>query len=730
MNPHIQMLLNQAIQEFQGGNLEKASILLKKILQVNPKNLPSLNILGLIEGVQGNFSESAELLSRAVKLDPKNSSTQFNLAKALSDSGDDAKAIQYHKKAVELSPERPEIWLNFGKSVFNLGDYKKAIQIYERVLAIKPDYVDAIVNKGAALKELGFFEEAVEFANQAIALNLNLAEAWVNKGVALKELKLIDEANSCYERAVELNPELANAWLNRGNLLRSVKKYSEAINSYDEALRLSPGVAEFWLNKGITLKELRRYSEALSHYEKALSLSPRMKWLFGDYCLLKMTACVWTRYSEGVAFLKEKILQGEKVTDPFPPLSLIDNPSIHKAASIIYAKDKYPQNLKLGPIPKRLKQEKIRIGYFSPDFCSHPVSFLTVELFELHDRSQFEIFAFSLRKGDVMDGMRKRLLSAFDHFIDVDTKQDVEIAQLARELNIDIAIDLAGFTQDSRLGIFAFKAAPIQINWLGYPGTLGAEYVDFILADRIVIPEMNQKFYSEKVAYLPNSYIVDDSKRIPSNRNFTRQECGLPEHAFVFCCFNNAHKFNETVLDGWSRILITVKNSVLWIPENNEEFKENIIRELEKRDVHKDKIIFAKKIDSMGDHLARYTLADLFLDTYPYNAHTTALDSLKAGVPVITFAGESFASRVAASLLKTLDLPELIANSQAEYEALAIRLAGNPIELGEIKLKLANNRFTTPLFDTPLFTKHLEDLYIKILERYRLGLPPDHIAIA
>jgi predicted O-linked N-acetylglucosamine transferase (SPINDLY family) len=422
-------------------------------------------------------------------------------------------------------------------------------------------------------------------------------------------------------------------------------------------------------------------------------------------------------------------MANEKVSQALSLLALSDDALLHKKCSEIFAQAKYPANPTLGFIPKLSKKEKIRIAYFSPDFRNHPVSLLTAELFEVHDRDRFEVFAFSLQKAPIGDETNLRLRKGFDRFIDVDEMSDQEIAQFARELEIDIAIDLAGPTQYSRTGIFSYRAAPIQVNWLGYPGTIGADFIDYIVADKIIIPESHQQFYAEKIVYLPNTYMVDDSKRTASIRVFTREEFSLPKNAFVFCCFNNDYKFNPQVLDSWSRILLTVKNSVIWISENNEYFRSNIVAEFESRGIDHDRIIFAQRVEMMADHLSRYALADLFLDTHPYNAHTTALDSLKAGVPVLTLMGQSFASRVAASLLNAIGLPELITNTQEEYEALAIDLAMNPQKLTDIKLKLAKNRLTAPLFDTPLFTKNLEAAYIKMIERYQVDSKPDHLFI-
>jgi len=655
-------MLQQAIQAFQGGNFDSADSILKRVLQVDSKNLPALHILGLIKVSQSNYKEAADYLARAARIHPNDASIQYNLAKALSDSGNDKDALAHHKKAVALAPNNPEAWLSYGKTASNLGRYEDALVWYGNALNLKPDYAEALINKGATLKELKRYEEAIAFAEQALAINPNLAEAWANKGVALKDLM--------------------------------------------------------------------RYDEAIVHFDRALNLKPDIDWVWGDLLHTKMKICDWVGLTESVEGISKKVMVNEKVSQALSLLALSDDAFLHKKCSETYARAKYPSIPTLGRIPKLPKKEKIRIAYFSPDFRNHPVSFLTSELFEIHDRGKFEVFAFSLQKAHIGDETNLRLRKGFDRFIDADDMSDQQIAQLARELEIDIAIDLAGPTQYSRTGIFSYRAAPIQVNWLGYPGTIGAEYIDYIVADKIIIPEPHQQFYAEKVVYLPNTYMVDDSKRIPSTREFTREEFGLPQNAFVFCCFNNDYKFNPQVLDNWSRILLAAKNSVIWISENNKHFRANIATEFESRGIDSNRIFFAQRVEIMADHLSRYALADLFLDTHPYNAHTTALDSLKAGIPVLTLMGQSFASRVAASLLNAIGLPELIANTQEEYAALAIELAMNPQKLKDIKLKLVRNQLTTPLFDTPLFTKKLEAAYIKMMERYQVDSQPDHMFIA
>jgi protein O-GlcNAc transferase len=760
MNPQLQSMLQQAIQAFQNGNYDSADLILKRVLQVDLKNLPALHILGLIKASQANYKEAADFLGRAARIHPNDASIQYNLAKALTDSGNNKDALIHHKKAVALAPNNPEAWLSYGRTASNLARYEDALGFYNKALSLKSDYAEALLNKGATLKELKRYEDAVAFAEQALAINPYLAEAWSNKGGALKELKRFDEAIAHYDKALSLKPDYAEAWTNKGVTLHELKRYDEAIAHYDKALSLKPDYAEgwsnkgatlhdlkrfdeaiahydkalslkpdyaeAWTNKGVTLHELKRYDEAIAHYDKALSLKPDIDWVSGDLLHIKMKICSWSGLAESLEDISQKVAANEKVAQPFPLLALNDDALLHKKSAEIYIQSRYPFSPALEPIFKRSQTQKIRVGYFSADFKNHPVAFLIAELFELHDRSQFEIYGFSLVKA--ADGMSSRLQLAFDHSIETQGMSDIEIAQLSRVLNIDIAVDLTGFTQDARTGIFSHRAAPIQLNYLGYPGTLGADYMDYIIADRSLIPLESQSCYSEKVVYLPNSYQVNDRKRLISDRQFTRKELGLPENGFVFCCFNNNFKILPTTFEGWMRILRAVEGSVLWLLQDNSWAVENLKKEAEKQGVAPDRLVFAERLP-LPEHLARHRQADLFLDTFPYNAHTTTSDALWAGLPVLTLMGRSFASRVAASLLNAIGLPELITFTQKEYEALAIELATNPKILVDIKLKLARNRLNAPLFDTPLFTKNLEAAYIKMMEQYQADLQPDHIAI-
>ena len=726
MDIQLQLMLKQAIEAFQAQKFDNATLFLKKILQVDSKNLPALHILGLVKASQSNYKEAADYLTRAARIEPNDASIQYNLAKALTDSGNDKGALIHHEKAISLAPNNPEAWLSYGKTTSNLGRYDDALVCYGNALNLKPGYADALLNKGATLKELKRYDEAITFAEQALAINPNLTQAWSNKGGALKELKRYEEAIACYDKALSLQPDYHEALTNKGVSLHELKRYDEAIACYDKALSLQPDYHEALTNKGATLKELKRYEEAIACYGKALNLSPNIDWIYGDLVDVKLKICNWLDLTTLLEIISKKVIANEKTLQPFSLLTLTDDALLHKKSSEIATKSRYPFTSILGDIPKHPKREKIRVGYFSADLKNHPVAFLMAELFEIHDRGKFEIFAFSLVRA--CDSMSMRLKKAFDHFIDVDGMSDVAVAKLARDYSIDIAVDLSGFTKDARTGIFSYCAAPIQVNYLGYPGTMGTNYIDYIIADKTLIPLESQSYYSEKAVYLPNSYQVNYRNRLISDRKFTRQELGLPEEGFVFCCFNNNFKILPSTFDSWMRILKAVEGSVLWLLQDNPQAVENLKKEAHKKGIDMRRLVFADRAP-LSEHLARHRSADLFIDTLPYNAHTTASDALWTGLPVLTLQGHSFTSRVASSLLNAIELPELITYTQEAYEALAIELAKNREKLASIKQKLENNRLTTPLFDTPLFTRNLEAAYIEMMERYWLDLKPDHIAI-
>ena len=586
--------------------------------------------------------------------------------------------------------------------------------------------IEALYYLGSIQLERGLFGQAIETFKKSIFKGGEFFEALHDLATAQAQIGDLNSALNNYQKCLRFQSLSHELFYNIARIFDDLKRYEEAIANYDKALSIKPDFAAAWSNKGTTLNDLNRYDEAIAHLNKALSLKPDIDWIAGDLLHTKMKICSWSGFAESLENISKKVMANEKVAGPFSLLALNDNCLLHKKSSEIYASNKYPKNLALGLIPKRPSQEKVRIGYFSGDFRNHAVSFLTAELYELHDRNKFEVIAFSFGVDDKSE-MCSRLSKAFDRFFDVSGISDLEIAKLARELQIDVAVDLGGYTKDSRTGIFSFRAAPIQASYIGYLGTMGSEYYDYLLADKTIIPDELQKFYSEKIVYLP-SYQANDRKRIISERRFTRAELGLPETGFVFCCFNNNYKMLPSIFDSWMRILNTVEGSVLFLYAENEWAKANLIEEAGLRGIDSTRLVFGGRIPT-EEYLARYRVCDLFLDTFPYNAGTTASDALWVGLPVLTLMGQSFASRVAASLLKAIGLPELITNSQEQYETLAIELARNPHKLEDVKLRLDHNRLTTLLFDTPLFTKNIEAAYIQMYERYRADLVPEHITI-
>ena len=686
-------LLQEATQNIKRNNLVEAKVLLLKILDTEPRNFDALNIIGVITGKENNHIEAINFFKKAQKIRPDNNLVNFNLAKAFSESGNELEAIKYYEIAIRLDKNHLGSYLNFGKSLYQLERYEEALSNYDQVIKLKPDY----------------------------------AEAYYNKGNTLKNLKRYDEALYNYDRALKLKPDYFEVYNNKALTLNYLKRYDEALSHYDQAIKIKPDFAEAYNGKGNSLIELKRYEEALFNYDHAIKLKPDYEYLSGMLLHTKMFMCNWQNFKVNVKSLSLQINENKKSSLCLPVLALTDSPLIHRKSSEIWANDKYPFSSLFGPIFKSRHRDKIKIGYYSPDFREHPVANVLAELLELHDKNQFELFGFYFGPPD-SSKIHKRVSSAFNHFIDVGLKSDKDITLMSREIGIDIAVDLTGFTASARTDIFSHRAAPIQVNYLGYPGTIGAEYIDYIIADPIIIPTERQQYYSEKVVYLPNSYLVYDTQRSMPNRVFTKDELGLPKDSFVFCCFNNNYKITPNTFDGWVRILKAVKGSVLWLLEDNPIAASNLRKEAQFRGLDPNRLVFAKRMDP-SEYLARNYVADLFIDTFPYNAHATATDALWTGLPILTYMGESFASRVAASLLNAIELSELIATTQEQYEARAIDLATNPEKLKAIKYKLERNRLTTALFDTPRFTKHIQAAYKQMYERYQADLQPNNIYI-
>lgn len=482
------------------------------------------------------------------------------------------------------------------------------------------------------------------------------------------------------------------------------------------------------MNRGNAQNELGQHAQAAESFDRAIALAPDIPYLLGTRLHVNMQMCDWGHYQERLATVLAAVKNDQPASLPFPLLALTPDPAIQQQAASSWIRTTHPSPKQVQPFAKRPSKDRLRIGYFSADFRQHPVAQLIAGLFEAHDRSKFEIYAFSSGP-DTGDEMRLRLEQGFEHFIDVKAETDAQVIARARALELDIAVDLSGLTTGCRPSIFAARVAPIQINYLGHPGTMGAPYMDYVLADTTIITPESEPYFSEKAIYLPHSYQPNDRRRAVSSHVFTRAEVGLPTDAFVFCCFNNNFKITPETFDHWMSILRAVPGSVLWLLKASAHTEENLRREAINRGVRADRLFFAPKLP-MDQHLARQKCADLFLDTLPYNAHTTTSDALWVGLPVLTCMGEAFASRVAASLLRAIDLPELITLDGQAFEARAIELATNPSQLKVLRDRLAVNRLQAPLFDIERLARSIESAYEQVHARRQAGQPLAALCIA
>lgn len=622
------------------------------------------------------------------KPSPQAAAEVFARAQAHHAQGRWAQAQPLYEQLIQDFPSQPEAHLCLGNLFADMRQPAKALACYDRVIGIAPQSAAAYFNRANALKSMRRFEEAV----------------------------------ADFRKAIALQPDYAQAYNNLGNAFDSLGGPNDALECYDRALPLLPQSAVIHANRAASLKELRRLDEALASFETAFALGPNQEFLLGNLLSVKMQLCDWAMLPEALHAYRMLIQGGKRVALPFQALTLTDDPALNKQASQIYTQAKHPARAIDLPLPKPAAGAKIRLGYYSSEFRNHAAAYLMTELFELHDRSRFEVIAFSFGP-DVQDEMRQRLRKGFDQFHDVDRLSDIDVVRLSRQMGIDIAIDLKGYTQDARPDLFAYRCAPVQVSYMGFPGTLGSDYIDYLIADHTVIAPEDHIHYTEKVVCMPQSYQVNDSKRWISERQFTRDELRLPADAFVFCCFNNSHKIMPATFESWIRILKSVPGSVLWLLDENPTATKNLSSEAQALGLAPERLVFAPRI-ALTDYLARYRAADLFLDTLPYNAHTTASDALWAGLPVLTNMGRTFAARVAASLLRALDLPELITESSAAFEAAAIALARDSKTLAKIRAKLAQQRSSSSLFDAEIFARHLEDAYAVMQARHIAGLPP------
>jgi predicted O-linked N-acetylglucosamine transferase (SPINDLY family) len=719
--------LRHASQLHGQGRLLEAERLYREVLAVAPSDTNALHFLGLIESQLGNREAGLALIERAIEAAPGNTGALYNRAIILGEIGRLDEALAGYGKVLALLPGDPAVLNNRGAILAALKRYDEALADYESALARDPRNAGLLNNRGNALLALERYGDALQSYDAALSANPRHADALFGRANALRSLNRIDEALADYERSLALDSTRAEAHANRAQLLLSRKRHAEALAAYDAALALNPGLASAHERRAGILFELKRGEEALSAYDSAFAIDPDLPYLEGARFLTKMYLCDWSNVATERARLIDHVREGKPAANPFAFLSAGLSPADELLCARVYAQRQYPPREPMW-CGERYNHRKTRLGYVSGEFREQATAYLAAGLFECHDRDAFELHAFSTGRDD-KSPMRARIGAAFDSFSDMAGADDRDIAAAIRRAEIDILVNLNGFFGEERTGVAAFRPAPLQVNYLGYPGTMGAPYMDYIVADRIVIPDDQRAFYSESVIWLPDCYQANDRKKPRQRSPRPRSAFGLPESGFVFASFNNAYKITPEVFDIWMHLLRAVEGSVLWQLQLDAAASRNLCAEAAKRGVDPKRIVFAPFV-KQDEHLARIGHADLFLDTLPVNAHTTASDALWCGVPVLTAMGATFAGRVAASLLAVIGLDELIAPSLAEYERLALSMARDPGQLRSLKEKLAKNRDTHPLFDTARLARHIETAYRKIHERQAKGLPPEGFAVS
>ena len=602
----------------------------------------------------------------------------------------------------------------------NQAQPEAAAALFNEVLATDTQNAAALYSLTVIAMQAGDAAGALALSARGIAHNPQFAPLHYVHGAVLQALDRKEEALQSFDAALALQPDHVEALLNSGVLLRNMFRHQEALGRFNQVVTLDPNHVTALGNFGIMLTEFKQGEQAIAAFERLLQLAPGYDYAPGLLFYERMHLCDWRDFDGLRQRLIDGVRAGRRTCKSLAFMSASDDAADHLQAAKIFAEHYCPPKATALWNGERYRHRRIRLAYVSPDLREHPVGHLMAGVFERHDKTRFETIAISLGVDD-QSRLRARMVQAFDHFIDARGMGSEQIARLMREMEVDIAVDLGGYTSDTRTEVFAHRPAPVQVNYLGYPGTMGTAFHDYIVADRHTIPPEHQAFYTERVAYLPDTYLPTDNGVRIAERTPTRAECGLPDEGFVFCSFSHDYKISPPVFDVWMRLLAQVPGSVLWLVSRGEVAQRNLRREAEARGVDPARLVFAGRVPLVEDHLARYRQADLFLDTHPYNAHTTAADALMAGLPVLTYMGGSFPSRVAGSLLHAVGLPELATPSLPAYEALALRLAREPAVLAGFRERLQANLTTEPLFDTEAFARHLESAFVAMWRINQLG---------
>ena len=750
----------QAVLAHERGLLADAERLYEQVLKKERRHFEATCRLGVVRLQQSRFSEAADLFRSAIKLDNKSADACHYLGFALTGMDDFEGAKLNYEKAIELRPSFAEAHNNLGHLFMRRKLLEEAISQFESALALRPDYAEAHNNLGNVLYLLNLTPEAITHYRKALAANPFYAEAYWNLANSLKAMGNLGGAVKSYEQAIAIRPSYPEAYNSLANTLRALNKSEEALAAYQKAIGLNPNYVDAHTNIAEHLGSLGRQEEFLRHFDQAVAINPNdaaalvkrgtmlyANQRYGDafdsfrkadlldpedrYALDGMVraaaaACDWTQSKPLAARLAARVAQGG-FAEPLSFLCFSDEAPLHLTCAQTFAAAELP------PARERLwngqiwRNPKIRLAYLAAGFHHHPTAHLTAELIEIHDRSRFEVIGFSVGPDDGSE-IRARITRAFDQFHDVRLKSDFEVAKQINDMEVDILIDRSGYTANARPGIFTYRPAPIQVNYIGFPGSLGADWYHYVIADHIVLPFNQQPFYLENIVHLPDCYLVNDSTEVALPATPGRKQVGLPENGFVFCCFNHHFKITAQLFEIWMRLLRSVDGSVLWLLGDNAAAENNLRKEAAANGVDPVRLVFAPRV-ALEHHLARHRLADLFLDTLPYDAHTTARDALLSGVPLITCLGKTFAGRVAASVLEAVGLPELVTNNLEEYESLALRLAREPLALQKLREKLARNRRECAFFDSNRYRRHIESAYTTMWQLWQEAQNPRSFSV-
>ncbi len=691
---------------YDKGLIEDSKNICNKILENEQDNIEVIDLLVQINIKLSLFEEALKYSHKAINL-KSDYILYYKHSFILYVLDNINEALEYINKSLKINQNFAESYNLRGLIFLKLNKGEKTCEDLTKAISLKNNYHEAYFNRGNYFRSIRKYKLAINDYDKAIELNPRYFNAILNKASILHELKIYEISLYNYNHLLKINPKEFKIYLYKARVLEDLSQFSNSIETLNKALKIEPNFSEALYLKGQIYFKLKEFNKALINFEKAYEVDDNIKHL-SSLLIVKSYICDWNLFDKYKKKLEDKIINEESSNIPIIVPPFFDSPKLEQKAAQNYIKN---LRFKIKPeLPN--KKEKIKLGYFSADFREHATTYLMARLFELHDKNRFELILFSFCPIRPNDEEQKRVIKSANKFIDVSNKNNFEICEEVKNLGIDIAIDLMGFANNNRFELFTSGLAPIVINYLGYPGTVGTHKIDYIIADKKLIDKKNKEFFSEKIIYLPDTYQPNDNKKIISSRKMTRKEFYLPEDKFILCSFNQTYKINLEILNVWSEILNEKKETVLWLLANDELTKNNLIKEFSKKGVDSDRIIFAKKT-KVSDHLARQKLADLFLDTFPYTGHTTTSDALWAGLPVITLKGNSFASRVSASLLHAIGLEELITHSILDYKKTILHLIKNEKELLKIKKKISTNIKSKPLFNTEIYTKNLEKSYIK-----------------